>query len=69
MYRLMISFSSSLENEFGVSVKPKEYVLQDADEVCKVIKGLSHLQPIVTLQQLSVMSAVDVLKVFELKDV
>lgn len=69
MFRLMISFSSDLGVDFGISVKPKEYVLQDADEVCKVIKGLSHLKPIVTLYQLPIMSAVDVLKDFEIKQV
>lgn len=69
MYRLMISFTDSSLSEFGIHKQPKEYLLSDALQVCKVINGLSHLNPIVTLFQVPVMSAVDVLKEFELKEV
>lgn len=68
MFRLMISFKrEDFHND--VWSKPNEYLLSDANEVCKVITSLSHLNPIITLCHVSVMSADDVLKDFELKDI
>lgn len=68
MYRLIISFSKDEVKNF-VWCKPKEYLLPDSEEVCKVITSLSHLDPIITLCQISVLSASDVLKDFESKEV
>ena len=68
MYRLMISFKKDdLVN--SVWHQPKEYLLPDSDEVCKVITSLSHLNPVITLVQIPVLGASDVLKDFELKEV
>lgn len=69
MFRLVISSFPDLDANFGISCKPNEYVLQDADEVCEVLKRISHLKPIVTLTPLDVVSAADVLKDFEVKDI
>lgn len=69
MFRLVISSFPDLDAGYGISCKPKEYILKDADEVCEVIKRISHLKPIVTLTSLDVVSASDVLKDFEIKQV
>lgn len=68
MYRLMVSFKKE-DVLNGVWKQPKEYLLPNSDEVCKVITSLSHLNPIITLCQIPVLSAVDVLKDFEVKEV
>lgn len=68
MYRLMISFKKS-EVLDSVWNGPKEYLLPNAEEVCKVLTSLSHLDPIITCCQIPVLSAEDVLKDFELKEV
>lgn len=68
MYRLMISFT---KDDFGSSFwkQPKEYLLSNSEDVCNVITSLSHLNPVITLCQIPVLSASDVLKDFELKEV
>lgn len=68
MYRLMVSFH---DGDFKNSVwkSPKEYLLSNSDEVCKVITSLSHLNPLITLCQVPVLSVSDVLKDFEIKEV
>ena len=68
MYRLMISFEKD-EFKNCTWVKPKEYVLSDELEVCRVITSLSHLNPIITLFKLPLCTADDVLKDFEFKDI
>lgn len=42
MYRLQIY--TEMENDFGLSHKPFEYVLSFTDDVCKVIEALSVLK-------------------------
>ena len=68
MYKLLISFDSDINLKFGLS-RTNEYFLTDEVEVCKVISKLSHLKPFISLCYVSLMSAEDVLKVFELKEV
>lgn len=68
MYRLMISFSSK-DFKNPIWKNPCEYLLSDSEEVCKVITSLSHLNPVITLCQIPVLSASEVLKDFELKEV
>lgn len=67
MYKLMISFHDDVKN--SIWHKPKEYLLPNSDEVCKVITSLSHLNPVITLVQVSVLSFSDVLKDYEIKEV
>lgn len=68
MYRLMISFNTD-DVSNSIWHQPKEYLLSNSDEVCKVITSLSNLNPIITLCQIPVLSASDVLKDFEIKEV
>lgn len=68
MFRLMISFKKD-EVLNSVWCQPKEYLLSNAEEVCKVITSLSHLNLIISLCQIPVLSASDVLKDFEIKEV
>lgn len=68
MYRLTISFSDGdLKN--SVWKKPNEFLLPSSEEVCKVITSLSHLNPLITLVQVPVLSAREVLNYFEIKEV
>ena len=64
----MISFSKD-EVKNSVWCKPKEYLLPDSEEVCKVITSLSHLEPLITLCQIPCLSASEVLKDFESKEI
>lgn len=68
MYRLMVSFKKEDFSHNSWS-QPKEYLLSDEVEVCKVITKLSHLDPIITLCSIPVLSADAVLKDFEIKQV
>ena len=67
MYRLMISFSNKDFKE-TILKNTCEYLLSSSEEVCKVITSLSHLNPVITLCQIQVFSADDVVKDFEIKE-
>lgn len=68
MYRLVISFSKD-EVKDSICFMPKEYLLPNSEEVCKVITSLSHLFPSIMLCQIPVFSASEVLKDFEYKEI
>lgn len=61
MYRLMVSFKKA-DFPKDVLFQQKEYFLVNAVEVCKVLTKLSHLDPIITLCSVPVLSADDILK-------
>lgn len=64
----MISFKQA-DITRDVWSQQKEFLLADEVEVCKVITKLSHLEPIITLCSVSVLSADDVLNNYYSKNV
>lgn len=69
MFRVMISFKSELEDKFGICSNPQEFYVGTPTDVCSIICKLSHLKPIITLQEVSAVNAESVLKHYEVKDV